>query len=191
MIFLKSGHPCRKWYLNSQRTMDSSDYLLRARIETLLETWQNTGVPARATLHETADALIKWRCTKQIAGLWEIPPRMLGVTLDDGWGHGIQLILKYAGAVGVETQFLGLLKTWEWIVEACHSYRPDLLGLSVLQFDTEDALVALRRHLPADLKIVAGGPVFQIDPEFQARTGIDFVAKDAAGFLRILLQLDC
>lgn len=168
--------------------MTPSPNRLLTRIQTLLDTWRQTGVPPRATLHETADALLQWRREEGLPGLWKNPPRMLGATLDDGWGHGIQLILKYAEALGVETVFSGLLLTWEQIVAACRAQSTDILGLTVLQLDTEDLLIPLRAHLPSHIKIVAGGPVFAIDPELSERVGIDDVARDAGEFINILLK---
>jgi methylmalonyl-CoA mutase cobalamin-binding subunit len=160
---------------------------LRGRLQELLGKWQAEGLPARATLDETARALLSWRHERGIDGLWKRPPRMLGATMDDGWGHGIQLILRYAAAMGVETGFIGLLKTWEQIVPACEAFKADYLGLTVLQFDTLTPLIELRHHLPRSIKIIAGGPVFRIDPQFQEQAGIDHVAPDAAGFIRLLL----
>jgi methylmalonyl-CoA mutase cobalamin-binding subunit len=113
---------------------------------------------------------------------------MLGATMDDGWGHGIQLILRYATAMGLETGFIGLLQTWDQIVPACEAFKADYLGLTVLQFDTLGPLIELRRHLPNSIRIIAGGPVFQIDPQFQEQAGIDYVAKDAGAFIRLLLD---
>jgi hypothetical protein len=162
---------------------------LRERIEEILNTWTKTGTPARASLHEIADGIIDWRNAEGIPGLWDTPPLMVGATLDDGWGHGIQLILKFAEAMGANTKFVGLLQPWEKIVAACRECQPDFLGLTVLQFDTEDDLLELRRHLPENIKIISGGPVFQIDPELAERVGIDFVAKDAGAFMRLLLKI--
>jgi hypothetical protein len=161
---------------------------LLKKIEEIVNTWKQTGVPARASLHEIADGIIRWRNEEDIPGLWQPPPLMVGATLDDGWGHGIQLILKFAEAMGLTTKFLGLLQPWEKIVSACRECRPDFLGLTVLQLDTEDELTVLRRHLPEQIKIIAGGPVFKIDPELAARVGIDFVARDAGDFMELLLK---
>ncbi|MDX9785933.1 MAG: cobalamin B12-binding domain-containing protein [Desulfobacterales bacterium] len=166
---------------------DTSGKLL-SKINLLLSSWQQTGVPARTTLHETADALLTWRKEQRISGLWDNAPRMLGATMDDGWGHGIQLILKYAEVLGVETRFSGLLQSQKQILAACKAFHPNYLGLTVLQFDTEDELTALRKCLPKRIQIIAGGPVFQIDPEFQERVGIDFVARNVSGFIRLLLN---
>ncbi len=170
-------------------TSPSSRTALRNRIEGLLKQWQVSGLPARATLDETARSLMSWRHDRGIDGLWQRPPRMLGVTMDDGWGHGIQLILRYAAAMGLETGFIGLLQTWQQIVPACEAFRADYLGITVLQFDTLGSLIELRHHLPRSIKIIAGGPVFRIDPQFQDQAGIDHVAKDAAGFIRLLMDI--
>jgi methylmalonyl-CoA mutase cobalamin-binding subunit len=168
--------------------MSNPGNALLERIEAILTTWKDTGIPARASLHEIADGIIEWRNAVGIPGLWEAPPLMVGATLDDGWGHGIQLILKFAEAMGVNTNFIGLLQPWEKIVAACRECQPDFLGLTVLQLDTEDDLMELRHHLPENIKIIAGGPVFTIDPELAERVGIDFVAKDAGAFMRLLLK---
>lgn len=168
--------------------MENNSDALLSKINEVLHAWEKTGVPPRATLHETAGALLKWRTDQGISGLWQIPPRMLGATMDDGWGHGISLILKYAEALGVEIRFSGVLQSGEQLLAACEAFQPDYLGLTILQFDSEEALAALRRKLPKRIKIIAGGPVFHIDPDFQERTGVDVVARDAAAFLRLLLK---
>jgi methanogenic corrinoid protein MtbC1 len=169
--------------------MNNPSNLLIYRIKELLETWSEKGVPARATLHEIADGIITWRNEAKIPGLWENPPLMAGATIDDGFGLGIHIILKFAEAMGVTTKFLGLMQSPEKIAAACRECQPDFLGLTVLQLDTEDNLIELRKQLPGTVKIIAGGPVFRIDPELAERVGIDFVAKDAGGFMRLLLKI--
>jgi hypothetical protein len=168
--------------------MEKTRHALLKKIEEVLATWEETGVPARASLNEIAEAILTWRKKEGVPGLWESPPLMAGATLDDGWGHGIHLILKFAEAMGVTTKFLGLLQSWEKIVAACKECQPDFLGLTVLQLDTEEDLTALRKHLPETIKIIAGGPVFKIDPELAERVGIDWVAKDAGAFMRLMLK---
>jgi len=167
--------------------MEETNDRLVIKLTELLSTWKVQGRPGRATLHETADELLAWRKAKKVPGLWDRPPLMLGATLDDGWGHGIQLILKFAETLGCRTRFLGLLCSIDTIIEACETESPDILGLTVLQLDTEDILEALRDRLPREIRIIAGGPVFSIDPELAERTGVDFVARDAAQFIRYML----
>lgn len=171
--------------------MDQIDNRLPDRLTELLDTWSQNR-PGRATLHAAADELITWRHMGNVPGLWSSPPRMLGATLDDGWGHGIELILKFARALGCETHFLGVLCPIDTLVEACKKEAPDILGLTVLQLDTEESLIDLQKKLPRELRrklqVIAGGPVFTIDPDFAGRVGIDFVARDAAHFVRHMLE---
>lgn len=172
--------------------MNPTDNRLIDKLTALLEIWKTQGRPGRATLHAAADELSAWRLRENVPGLWTRPPKMLGATLDDGWGHGIELILKFAHALGCETHFLGVLCPIDIIVEACNQEKPDILGLTVLQLDTEETLKNLGDQLPRELrrkmKLIAGGPVFTIDPELSERAGIDFVARDAAHFIRHLLE---
>lgn len=171
--------------------MNKIDSRLAERLMVLLNTWTQDR-PGRATLQASADELLIWRRTEKVPGLWTRPPRMLGATLDDGWGHGIELILKFARALGCDTHFLGVLCSIDTIVEACKKKTPDILGLTVLQLDTEAALEDLRKRLTCELcrnlQLIAGGPVFAIDPELAGRVGIDFVARDAPHFIRHMLE---
>jgi methylmalonyl-CoA mutase cobalamin-binding subunit len=164
---------------------------LADKLVEFLDAWDREP-PGRATLHAAADALMAWRKAENAPGLWARPPRMLGATLDDGWGHGIRLILKFAEAMGCDTRCLGVLCPVDTIVEACKEEAPDILGLTVLQLDTEEALEELGRQLAQTShkkpEIIAGGPAFTIDPDIARRVGIDFVAKDAAHFIRHMLK---
>lgn len=166
----------------------NTDSKLGAKIRNLVDNWRQSGLPGQFTLHEIADELMAWRQNEKIPGLWTEPPVIFGVTMDDGWGHGIQIILKYAALIGCQTEFLGLLMTWEEIAAICQDRRPDILGLTVLQLDTEEDIGALREHIPAQTRIVAGGPVFKIDDELASRVGIDYVADDVGCFLNYMLN---
>ncbi len=130
---------------------------------------------------------MEWKAFYGKAALWEKPPLLITATLDDGWGHGIQLIQHFADAAGVKVISLGLLQDVETIVAACQTQKPNLLGLTVLQFDTEEQLSHISRTKPKYTQIVAGGPVFSADPDLAKRTGVDFVAGNAADFWRFLL----
>lgn len=161
---------------------------LRSRISSLLSDWEASGLPGRTTLLDIADTLMAWRSGNDIPGLWKTPPRMMGATLDDAWGVGIELILKYAKVLGVQTHYLGVLVPLPDIVAACSSLRPDYLGLTLLQLDSEGDVAALREQLPATVKMIAGGPVFKLDTDLQGRVGIDFVAEDLVAFLHFLMR---
>ena len=123
------------------------------------------------------------------SGLWENPPLIITATLDDGLGQGLEIIRMFSETAGLEIIDLGLLVTPEKIIAACKKNNPDLLGLTVLQFDSEEDILTISRNLPARTKIIAGGPVFAGDPGFARRTGIHFTAKNVAYFIQFLLQV--
>jgi len=116
---------------------------------------------------------------------------MITATLDDGLGQGLEIIRMFSEAAGLEIIELGLLVTPEKIITACKKNKPDLLGLTVLQFDSEEDILMLSRNLTPKTKIIAGGPVFTADREFARRAGIHFVARNVAYFIRFLLQFEC
>ena len=114
---------------------------------------------------------------------------MITATLDDGLGQGLEVIRMFSETAGLEIIDLGLLVAPEKIIAACNKNNPDLLGLTILQFDSEEDILMISKNLPSKTKIIAGGPVFTADRGFARRTGIHFVAKNAADFIRFLLQI--
>ncbi len=160
---------------------------MRKKIERLLAQWEGR-TPTRQAYLETAGQLTACRQQTGHKALWPRPIRMLTATVDDGWGHGLEIIQALAEAVGVRVAPLGLLQAPEAIVAACQRKRPDLLGLTILQFDSDDAVRHIVAHLPAATTLVAGGAAYQYDPDFAARTRTPFVARHGAAFLRFLLQ---
>jgi methylmalonyl-CoA mutase cobalamin-binding subunit len=113
---------------------------------------------------------------------------MMTASLDDGLGQGLAVIEMYAVTIGMRLISLGLMQTPGAIIDACHRHRPDYLGLTILQFDSEDDLTAIAKKLPANTRLVAGGPVFVGDRDFAGRTGIDYAAKNVADFLQYMLD---
>ena len=132
----------------------------------------------------------EWKVKTGASRLWDNPPLMITATLDDGLGQGLEIIRMFSETAGLEIIDLGLLVTPEKIITACEKNNPDLLGLTVLQFDSEEDILMISRNLPSKTKIIAGGPVFTADPEFARRTGIHFTAKNVAYFIRFLLQFE-
>ena len=167
-----------------------SDYKkqLEKKLHDLSKKWQLTGLPSRSGLEKAASDLHEWKVKTGISGLWDQPPLILTATIDDGLGHGLEIIRMFAQIAGVEIIELGLLRTPEKIITACKKYRPDLLGLTVLQFDSAEDILKISQNLPSKTKIIAGGPVFTADRKFATRTGIHFAAKNAAYFIQYLLQ---
>lgn len=161
---------------------------LRSEISKMLDRLRGNAHPSRTLFAEEARKLQRWREAHGIPGLWDNPPLMLTATLDDGWGHGLEVIRLYAEAAGLQVRHLGLLCTAETVIRACCEDHPHILGMTVLQFDSEEELAQIRRKIPSETRIVAGGPLFRAVPDFAERTGIDIVAKDAADFLDFLLH---
>jgi methanogenic corrinoid protein MtbC1 len=161
--------------------------LLRRRLERLLKDWQTQGMPGRHSLHAQAREVAAWKTANAIESLWTEARRMATATLDDAWGHGLQTIEVYAALAGLEVHSLGLQQPPERIIAACNRLRPLILGLTVLQFDSEDNLALICRSLPAETLTVVGGPIFRADPELAERAGVDYVARHVGDFLQYLL----
>ena len=159
---------------------------MRARIEVLLNQWRDNP-PTREGYLEAAAALAAGG-QPDPEPLWPRSLRMVTATLDDGWGYGLEIIQALAAGVGVRVKSLGVLQTPEAIVAACRRHRPDLLGLTVLQFDSDDAVRRILRHLPPTTTLIAGGAAYQFDPDFAERTQTPFVARHGAAFLQFLLN---
>ena len=168
--------------------MDTSIDTFRNAIHQLAGDWISSGLPSHQEVDQAADRLLSLREKLDIQGLWALPPVMVTATLDDGLGQGLAVIEKYATTIGIRLVSLGLMQTPEAIIAACHRTQPDFLGMTVLQFDTEDDLIAIAAHLPPKTRIVAGGPVFSGDPEFAERTGTHYAARHVAYFLRFILD---
>ncbi len=162
---------------------------LRDRLTKLATGLLANGRPARTELAAAVADIQAWKTKHQSAGLWPVPPLMVTATIDDAMGHGLDLIHQYADLAGLRVQPLGLLQSAEAIVAACREMEPELLGLTVLQFDSEDDLALIAQGIPVATRIVAGGPIFKADPELAQRAGVHRVAVDAADFLSFLLTL--
>jgi methylmalonyl-CoA mutase cobalamin-binding subunit len=151
------------------------------------EQWVSDGLPSREGLDRAAKSLVQLRQKSSLPGIWERPPTLATATLDDGFGQGIAVIESFAAAIGMHIIRLGLMLTAEEIIEGCHRHKPEFLGLTVLQFDTEEDLVFIAERLPPPTRIVAGGPVFTGDPDFAERAGTHYAAKNVADFLLFML----
>lgn len=163
---------------------------LRVKLAQLSEKWQSKGLPSRSEIEKAAGDLQDWKVKTDCSGLWRIPPQMITATIDDGMGHGLEIIRMFSKAAGLEIIDLGLLVPPEKIISECKKAEPDLLGLTVLQFDSEEIILKISGNLPPKTKIIAGGPVFQSDKGLARRAGIHFTAKNVADFIQFLLQFE-
>jgi hypothetical protein len=160
---------------------------LREQISICLGELARLPRPSRDTYLAAAAKLRAWQTAHGPSTLWSAAPCMATATLDDGWGHGLQIIQELAEAVGVRVHPLGICRSPDEVIDACMAHQPDLLGITVLQFDSEEAVRHIVTHLPPVTTLVAGGPAYRYDPDFAARTGTHFSAADGRDFLRFLL----
>ncbi|MBA3030819.1 MAG: cobalamin B12-binding domain-containing protein [Desulfobacteraceae bacterium] len=161
---------------------------LKSKLEDLVDGWKTSGLPGRQTLMDMARDLLEWKKEKEITGLWAIPPVFATATLDDAWGYGLELIGAYAKVLGMKVVPLGLEKSAREIIEACHEIQPDYLGMTILQFDSEEDLCDIGRQIPDKTRLIAGGPVFKSDPDMAGRARVFFMAKNVAAFIRFFLH---
>ncbi|CAN2039739.1 B12-binding domain-containing protein [Candidatus Magnetomoraceae bacterium gMMP-15] len=164
--------------------------LLRNKLIKLLENWHKKGLPSRSGLKKTGQELLEWKKKEGADSLWTSSISIMTATIDDAWGHGLEIIHIYAKVLGLKIIKAGLLQSPETIINQCLSHHPDLLGLTVLQFDSEDDLKKITSAIPKNTKVIAGGPVFFGDPDFASRIGIHFVAKNVGEFIKILLDFN-
>ena len=168
--------------------MDDPTTALRTAVSRLAHQWLASGLPSRQELDQADSQLKDLRARLAVRGLWQVPPCMVTATLDDGLGQGLAVIERFAGAIGMRLVALGLMQPPGNIVDACRRHNADYLGLTVLQFDSEDDLRWIANHLPSQTHIVAGGPVFKGDPDFAGRTGTYYAARNVADFLRFMVD---
>lgn len=157
----------------------------------LADRWSSSGLPVYSQLMDDAEALERIRKTMGLTGLWDVPPLMVTATMDDGIGQGIRIIERFAGLAGLRVLPIGLTVARERIAAECWRHRPALLGVTVLQTDSEEDLCWIRHSLPDETRLVAGGAAFRADPDLAGRCGVDFMARDVAAFIRYLLPTAC
>lgn len=134
-----------------------------------------------------AESLTLWRARTGAPGLWDRSPQMVTATIDDGMGHGLDLIHRFARLAGIDLHPLGLMIPATDITAACHRLKPAWLGMTMLQFDSEPIITGIRAALPPTTRLIAGGPLFKSDPDLASRCGIDAVIPSAAAFAAYLL----
>lgn len=151
--------------------------------------WSTSRLPSYGQLMDEAEAVERLRNTMGLTGLWDVPPLMITATLDDGIGQGIRIIERFAGLAGLRVHPMGLTVARERIAAECRRHRPALLGVTVLQVDSEEDLCWIGHGLPEETRLVAGGAAFRTDPDLAGRCGVDFVAGNVAAFIGYLFQM--
>ncbi len=168
--------------------MDTYQTQLRRKLGRLSGIWQQSGLPTAQGMETAADEIDRWKRRHGVKAIWRRPPLMVTATLDDGLGQGLRPIHRFAEIMGMRINHLGLLVNVEEILAACHRLQPDFVGLTVLQLDSDEALGRVGHGLPADTRLIAGGPVFKFDPDMGPRCGVGYVAAHVADFIDYLLN---
>jgi hypothetical protein len=161
---------------------------LREQLHHLSQQWMAQGLPTRERLETAAKQLADWKRRHAVQGLWPLRPRMVTATLDDGMGHGLALIERFAAVLGLSIHHLGLLQRPEPILSACHRMVPEFLGLTVLHPDSEDDLARIGSGLPPGTCLIAGGPAFTYDPAMAHRCAVAHRAQNVAYFIDFVLN---
>jgi hypothetical protein len=161
---------------------------LRTAIRNRTDRWRRDRLPGPDALAAAARALAELREAPGVLPLWQRPPRFYTATLDDALGQGLAIIHRFADAVGLRRHHLGLTLPADSIIAVCKADSPALLGMTVLQLDSETDLARIRREIPKTTRMICGGPLFKADPDLAERCGIDFIATDVGAFLDYLLD---
>ena len=161
---------------------------IESTVRNQISRWRQGGLPGYDTLVAEAHALAALGQAPDTRPLWKAPPLLLTATLDDALGQGLAVIHRFTDAVGLRRHHLGLAISADAIIAACHAETPALLGMTVLQFDSEEDLSRIRREIPPQVRMVCGGPLFRADPDLAARCGIDVVAGHVGSFLEYLID---
>ena len=169
--------------------MDQPIKVFQDAVKRIADQWVGDGLPSREGLDKAAHELVRIRERYFLSGIWRTQPCMVTATLDDGLGQGLAIIEKFSDVIGIRLIRLGLMQTPEEVIDACQQHQPDFLGMTILQFDTEEDLLFIGKRLPRHTRIIAGGPVFNGNSGFAERTGIHFAAKNVADFLLFMLTL--
>ena len=160
----------------------------RNQLRQLSRNWIDQGLPTRDGIIREAAKLEQWRHRKDIRGLWLTQPLMITATLDDGMGHGLAIIERFASVMGITVEKMGLLQDPETIIKRCRERIPDFLGLTVLQLDSDDDLTRVSLGIPKKACLIAGGAAFRYDPELADRCRVGFVAINVAFFIDFILR---
>ncbi len=161
---------------------------MRKHLLDLLATWRREGLPSWTQAYQSGQALLGWKTEQQIGGFWERPPQLVTATLDDSIGQGLKMIHLFSEVAGVAVRPLGLMQSSEHIITACHNYRPDMLGLTVLQLDTVEMLDHIAENIPDETHVLVGGPAFKLMPAAELCLKSYRVLNDVAAYLAFLLD---
>lgn len=123
----------------------------------------------------------------------DAPAVLLGNAYQDYHDLGRRVVAIALRAAGFRVVDLGLGVPNEAFVEAARRERPAVIGVSTLLLHTAKHLPTLRDDLRraglGGIPLIAGGAPFLVDPHLKERFGVDGVARDPAGAVRLVRHL--
>ena len=176
--------------LSSIESLQTASPGMREILEELSQVLHADRSWSRAEIFRAGEILLDRKKASSIKGLWQSPPLMVTATLDDAVGQGLAIIHLFSRLAGVNVRPLGLMQTPEKIIDACRQSLPDILGMTLLQFHSEETLVEIIENLPSQTRVIVGGPIFKSFSQAELDTKDYLVLNDIRLFLDFLLALD-
>ncbi len=117
-------------------------------------------------------------------------PVVIGNARGDYHSLGREMVGLFLKASGIEVLDVGLGAEASAFVEAVARSGAKVVGVSSLLVESGKQITSIRRMLDErgmnDVKIVAGGACFVIDPDFGAEVGADYTATAASDMVSIV-----
>jgi len=156
----------------------------------LVSTWNNNPTISWGHIYSIGEKLLVWKKQNNCKGLWGKSPKMITATMDDGIGQGLKMIHLFSRVAGVELFQLGLMQSMETIIDACKNQHPHFLGMTILQFDTEEILNAIISKIPINIQILVGGPIFKKISESTLQNKKYIPFDNVCDYLNFLLHFE-
>jgi methanogenic corrinoid protein MtbC1 len=168
--------------------MEERKQKLRNILSEFSDTWRQNPTISWSEIYQIGEKLLERKTEEKIPGLWEPKPTMITATLEDGVGQGLKMIRLFSVIAGIEIVPLGLMQTEEVIIEACTKQQPDFLGMTILQFDSEERLNHIIDHIPKEIQVVVGGPAFKLIDKEELLKKNYIVLNTVGAYLNYLLH---
>jgi methylmalonyl-CoA mutase cobalamin-binding subunit len=172
------------------KTKNADILKLRKIVDELTNNWKNDPKISWTQIYGIGEKLLEWKTQKNIAGLWQYPPKMITATMDDGIGQGLKLIHLFSRIAGLEIVPLGLMQSRETIINECNKQCPEFLGMTILQFETEEILNTIIPQFPEKMIVLAGGPIFKMIPDDDIQNKKYFSFHHISEYLTFLLNYE-
>ncbi|MEK6194040.1 MAG: cobalamin B12-binding domain-containing protein [Deltaproteobacteria bacterium] len=173
--------------ISSIKSLQSSPADMRRILEELSQVLRADKSWSRAEIFRAGEILFDRKKASPVKDLWHSPPTMMTTTLDDAIGQGLQIIHLFGRLAGVDVKPLGLMQSPEDIISSCRQQMPDILGLTILQFHSEETLCEIIANLPSHIQVIVGGPIFRSMGLEKLDAKDYLVLKDIKHFIDYLL----